>query len=68
MLPATSVPSLPLSSAGCTRSAHLDIKRDPARWSAETTHVGVQEWPHRPPILLGNCLRCGSTLTRLIES
>lgn len=60
--------SFPLPSTGCTRSLHLEIKSDINRWTAETAHVGVQEWPHRAPMLLGNCLRCGSTLTRELES
>jgi hypothetical protein len=46
----------------CTAADHAALKSDPARYAAETKHVGVQVIEGMPPLALSNCKRCNSTL------
>lgn len=46
----------------CPIAFHQALKADPARWLAETHHIGIQLLDDEPVLEMRNCNRCPSTL------
>lgn len=50
--------------AVCSPAYHLDLKQDPKHWMMFVSEIGEQCFPPDPPLVLGNCPCCKTTLAR----
>jgi hypothetical protein len=50
--------------AVCSPRYHNNLKEDPRYWVLFVAEIGEQHFPPDPPVMLGNCPCCRTTLTK----